>query len=175
MRRIGVPSLNKAASQMAAYEATVMRAALQAGGYEECRNLKIEWRYGDAEVPRLAALAQELVRLNVELILAITNEPIEAAMRATQRIPIVMIGAVPPVELGYVPSLARPGGNVTGTSWAGVEVTGKVLQLLREAVPGATRITLIAAAQASGKSTCDRQSILPVYPMWRRRRSRPDA
>lgn len=152
MRHVGVLSLSRSASQLAAYEGTGIRVALKAAGYEEGRNLKIAWRFAEADQARLAALAQELVQENVELILAITNEPIEAAMRATQRIPIVMIGAALPVELGYVQSLARPGGNVTGTSWAGVEVSGKVLQTLREAVPSARRVTIVAAEQASGKA-----------------------
>ena len=144
-RHVGVLSLSRSASQLAAYEGTGIRVALKAAGYEEGRDLKIAWRFAEADQARLAALAQELVQENVELILAITNEPIEAAMRATQRIPIVMIGAALPVELGYVQSLARPGGNVTGTSWAGVEVSGKVLQTLREAVPSARRVTIVAA------------------------------
>ena len=152
VHHVGVLSLSRSASQLAAYEGTGIRAALKAAGYEEGRNLKIAWRFAEADQARLAALAQELVQQDVELILAITNEPIEAAMRATQRIPIVMIGAALPVELGYVQSLARPGGNVTGTSWAGVEVSGKVLQTLREAVPSARRFTIVAAEQASGKA-----------------------
>ena len=152
VHHVGVLSLSRSASQLAAYEGTGIRVALKAAGYEEGRNLKIAWRFAEADQARLAALAQELVQENVELILAITNEPIEAAMRVTQRIPIVMIGAALPVELGYVQSLARPGGNVTGTSWAGVEVSGKVLQTLREAVPSARRVTIVAAEQASGKA-----------------------
>jgi putative tryptophan/tyrosine transport system substrate-binding protein len=158
-RRIGVLSLSRAGSTLAAYETSGIRAALQAAGYDEGRNLKIEWRYGEADHLKLDALAQELVRLDVELILAITNEPIEAAMRATQRIPIVMIGAALPVELGYVQSLARPGGNVTGTSWAGVEVSGKVFEILHDAVPGATRVTAIAAAAASGRDIYRRANL----------------
>jgi putative ABC transport system substrate-binding protein len=150
MRRIGVLSLSKAASDAARYEVAAFRAALRSTGYEEGRNLQIEARFAEGEVPRLAGLAQELVRLDVALIMAITNDPIEAAMRATRRIPIVMIGAVLPVELGYVQSLARPGANVTGTSWATIEMSGKVMQILREAAPAAVRIALLATPAAPG-------------------------
>ena len=149
-RRIGVLSLNKMGSDVAQFEAAAFRAALGAAGFDEGRNLRIEWRYAEAEVARLAGLADELVRLGVELILAITNDPIEAAMRATRQIPIVMIGAALPVELGYVQSLARPGGNVTGTSWASIELSGKVLQILREAVPGAVRVAFLGNPAAPG-------------------------
>ena len=107
VRRIGVLSLNKAGSQVAQFEAAVVLVGLRGAGFWEGRNLQLEWRYAEADVARLAGLAEQLVRLEVELILAITNDPIEAAMRATRRIPIVMIGAALPVELGYVQSLAR--------------------------------------------------------------------
>ena len=150
VRRIGVLSLNKAGSQVAQFEAAVVLAGLRGAGFWEGRNLQLEWRYAEADVARLAGLAEQLVRLEVELILAITNDPIEAAMRATRRIPIVMIGAALPVELGYVQSLARPGGNVTGTSWASVETSGKILQILQEAAPGARRIALLASPAAPG-------------------------
>ncbi len=148
--RIGLLSLNRAGSDMAQYEAVALRQALRGVGLEDGRNLKIEWRYGEAQVSRLADLAEDLVRLDVDLILAITNDPIEAAMRATRRIPIVMIGAALPVELGYVQSLARPGANVTGTSWASIEMSGKVLQVLREAAPQAKRVAILANPLAPG-------------------------
>ena len=142
--RVGLLSLNRAGSDMAQYEAVALRQALLGVGLEEGKNLKMERRYGEAEVSRLAGLAEDLVRLDVDLILAITNDPIEAAMRATRRIPIVMFAAALPVELGYVQSLARPGANVTGTSWASVEMSGKVLQVLREAAPQAKRVAILA-------------------------------
>ena len=148
--RVGLLSLNRAGSDMAQYEAVALRQALLGVGLEEGKNLKMERRYGEAEVSRLAGLAEDLVRLDVDLILAIANDPIEAAMRATRRIPIVMIGAALPVELGYVQSLARPGANVTGTSWASVELSGKVLQVLREAAPQARRIAILANLLAPG-------------------------
>lgn len=150
VHRIGVLTLSTSGSDVAHFEAEVLLAGLRSAGYEEGRNLRIEWRFAEGDVSRLRALAQELVHLEVELIMAITNDPIEAAMRATQRIPIVMVGAALPVELGYVRSLARPGGNVTGTSWAAAELSGKVLQILREAVPGAKRIGFLGNPRSPG-------------------------
>jgi putative ABC transport system substrate-binding protein len=124
--------------------------ALRGAGYELGKNLSIEVRYGEGDVARLAGLADELVKLNVELILAVTNEPIEAARRATRNIPIVMIGAALPVELGFIESLARPGANVTGTAWASLEMSGKVLQVLKEAAPHAVRVAILASPTTPG-------------------------
>ena len=148
--RIGVLSLNLSASETGQFERAMLRTALREAGLEEGRNLQIEWRHAEADVARLAGLADELVRLDVKLILAVTNDPLEAAMRATQRIPIVVIAAVLPVELGYVRSLAYPGGNVTGTTWASIEVTSKALQILREAAPRITRVAILANPAAPG-------------------------
>jgi putative tryptophan/tyrosine transport system substrate-binding protein len=114
--------------------------SLRRAGYEEGKNLIIEMRFADGKLERLAALAEELARLNIELIIASLNPAIAAAKQATRTIPIVMHAALNPVENGYVASLARPGGNITGTKWAGPEVAGKIVQILKEAVPGAVRI-----------------------------------
>lgn len=141
--RIGVLSLTRAASGRARFETAAMRDALRGAGLEEGRNLQIEWRHAEADVARLAGLADELVRLEVALILAVTNDPLQAAMRATRRIPIVVFGAVLPVELGLVRSLAQPGGNVTGTAWASIGISGKALQTLRDAVPRAARVAIL--------------------------------
>ena len=104
----------------------------------------IEWRWADGYSERLDALAKDLVGANVELIVATGGHfSTEAAKRATRTIPIVMHAAATPVELGLIESLARPGGNVTGTSWAGVEIVEKLFQILREALPTATRIAVI--------------------------------
>jgi putative ABC transport system substrate-binding protein len=150
VRHIGVLSLNKAASDVATMEQGLITNALRRAGYDAGRNLAIEWRYGEGEVTRLGGLADELVKLNVELILAVTNEPIEAARRATRSIPIVMIGAALPVELGFIDSFARPGANVTGTAWAALEMSGKVLQVLKEAAPRAVRVAILASPTTPG-------------------------
>ena len=112
-------------------------------GYEEGRNLVIEWRWGDGDGEKVAALAEELVRVKVEVIVARTNGPINAAKRATRAIPIVMLNGNYPVELGIVESLARPGGNITGTSYISAEFYEKQLQLLKEMAPRTIRVAIL--------------------------------
>src|SRR5205814_4249102 len=91
----------------------------------------------------LPGLLDELVRWKVELIITAGTDAAVIAKRATSNIPLVMLGAVVPLELGLVSSLARPGGNVTGTALAAPEMAGKRLSLIREAMPGAKRIGML--------------------------------
>ncbi len=122
----------------------LLRESLRRVGLDEGANLAIEWRFADGKRERLLTLSKELVHLNVELILAsASNEAIAAARQATRTIPIVMHLANLPVESGFVESLARPGGNVTGTTWVSAETTNKQMQILKEAVPGATRLAIL--------------------------------
>jgi len=125
--------------------AVLIPAALRELGYIEGQNLIVERRYSGGEPDRFSAFARELVRLRVEIILAITEAAIRAAGDATKTIPIVMYGNVDPVAAGLVATLARPGGNITGVVIApGGTLAGKKLELLKEVVPGATRIALLA-------------------------------
>ena len=88
-------------------------------GYEEGKNLVIEKRFSEGKQERLSEYAEDLVRRNVELIVALgTHQSIAAARSATQTVPIVMHSALAPIEDGFIASLARPGGNITGTAWA---------------------------------------------------------
>ncbi|HXX83352.1 MAG TPA: ABC transporter substrate-binding protein [Casimicrobiaceae bacterium] len=113
-------------------------------GWVEGQNLIIEYRWADGKVERLPELAAELVRLKVDLIVAPAGLAAQAAKNATSSIPIVMIFPADPVELGLVASLARPGGNVTGTTYTpGPEIFGKQLQILKEAIPRASRIAIL--------------------------------
>ena len=113
-------------------------------GWVEGRNLVIEYRWADGRAERLPALAAEMVRLKVDLIVAPSGIAAQAAKNVTSSIPIVMIFPADPVELGLVASLARPGGNVTGTTYTpGPEIFGKQLQILKEAVPRASRIAVL--------------------------------
>jgi len=107
------------------------------------KNIVIDSRHADGRADRLPDLAAELVRLKVDLILAMNNPGIAAAQRATKTIPIVMVGATDPVGSGFVASLARPGGNITGLSSQFAETGGKRLQLLREAVPNVSQIAIL--------------------------------
>lgn len=112
-------------------------------GYREQDNLVIEGRYSEGRPERLPALAAELVRLNVDVIVAAAYTP-GAAKAATSTIPIVMTNfGADPVSSGLVASLARPGGNVTGMSTLTVEVIGKELQLLKEAMPRLSRVAVL--------------------------------
>jgi putative ABC transport system substrate-binding protein len=120
-----------------------LRAGLREHGWDEGRNLVIEWRAADAAVDRVDALAAELVRLKVEVIVAEFTPAAMAARRATHTIPIVMAPAGDPVATGLVASLARPGGNVTGLSNVAAELAGKRLELLQALVPGLTAVGLL--------------------------------
>jgi putative tryptophan/tyrosine transport system substrate-binding protein len=113
-------------------------------GYVEGRNLVIESRYADGKLDRLPALARELADLRVDAILAVGPFAIQAAKDATTTIPIVLFTGGDPVAAGLVPSLARPGGNITGVLIAPEgTLAGKRLEMLRESIPRATRIALL--------------------------------
>ena len=122
-----------------------LRSGMRDLGYIEGHNIEFEWRYADAQYSRAVELATELVRLQVDVIAAYHTPAVKAAMNATGTIPIVMSPAGAPVESGLVESLARPGGNVTGLSNMEAELGGKRLDLLREIIPGLTRVAVVAA------------------------------
>ncbi|HEY6823804.1 MAG TPA: ABC transporter substrate-binding protein [Steroidobacteraceae bacterium] len=137
-------------SERAQWARLLFAASMREAGFEEGRNLAIDWRYADGDVSRLPALAAELARLNVDLIMASFNDAIAAAKKATGTIPIVMFNSANPVEQGFVQSLARPGGNLTGTAWSAPEVAAKILQVLHEAAPRARRVALIGNTSMPG-------------------------
>lgn len=112
-------------------------------GYVEGRNLVLEPRFADGKLERLPILAQELVRLNPDVMFVSTTPGSLAAKAATATIPIVFVAVADPVGNGLVPSLARPGGNITGITHIVAELTGKRLELLREIVPSASRIAVL--------------------------------
>lgn len=112
-------------------------------GYVEGKNLAIEWRFADGKIERLPGLAAELVRLKVDVIVAGATPSVQAAHRATTTIPIVLIAVPDPVGEGYVTSLSRPGGNMTGLSTIGTEVSVKHLELLRAVVPKLSRVAVL--------------------------------
>jgi len=121
-----------------------LKEGLQELGYIEGRNLVLDRRYGDGKMERLPDLAGELVRAKVEVIVTGTNIHVAAARRATSTIPIVMVFADDPVRAGFVSSLARPGGNVTGLSAdASSELWGKYLSMLKELVPKLSRVGVL--------------------------------
>src|SRR5215467_7387155 len=140
--RIGYLSPGDAASESTRIEA--IRLALRELGYIEDQNIAIEYRYAEGKVDRFPELAAELVRLKVDIIVAVGDRGIGAAKKATKTIPIVMASSgIDPVEAGYIESLARPGGNVTGPTSLGTELGGKRLELLKEAVPKLGRVAVL--------------------------------
>jgi putative tryptophan/tyrosine transport system substrate-binding protein len=127
-----------------------IRVALAKLGYIEGQNIAFEYRYAEGKVQRLPGLAAELVRSKVDIIIAFTFPAVQAAKNASQSIPIVMGSVGPdPVGIGLVESLVRPGRNVTGITNIAIEIAGKRLELLKEAVP---KITRVAALYDSGNS-----------------------
>lgn len=124
--------------------AEAFRQGLRELGWLEGQNIVIEHRFAEGQVDRLPILAAELVRLKVDVIAAGPTPPALAARNATSTIPIVMLGAAEPVNLGLIASLARPGGNVTGLSWSpSLELIGKGLELLRETAPKIRRVAVL--------------------------------
>ena len=127
-----------AGAPYAELEIEAFRQGLRALGYVEGQNLVIEGRYAEGRAERLPDLAAELVRLQVDVIVAGGTAAIRAAQHATSTIPIVMATTYDAVGEGFVASLAQPGGNITGLSWLGAELLGKRLELLKETAPQST-------------------------------------
>jgi putative ABC transport system substrate-binding protein len=120
------------------------RDALKELGYIEGRNLVIESRFADTKMDELPALAKDLIRVGVDVIVTIGTPTVQAAKDSTATIPIVMAGSADPVEHKLVASLGRPGGNVTGVTHSpGPEISAKGLQLLKEAVPAVSRVAIL--------------------------------
>ena len=148
--RIGYLATNEPISD--SFRAQSLRLALRELGYRDGENIAFEYRYAQGRIDRLPSLAVDLVRLKVDVIVAAGGRPvIQAPMNATKTIPIVMAGRGPdPVEAGFVESLARPGGNVTGMTNLLVQLGDKRLELLKEAVP---KLIKIAVPYVPGNQT----------------------
>jgi putative ABC transport system substrate-binding protein len=115
-------------------------------GWVEGKNIKIDFRFGNNDVARLRELAKELAASKVEIIVAWGTPAIAAAKAATTTIPIVMGSSADPLASGFVPTLARPGGNITGMSFMMPGLAGKRLELLKEVLPGASKIAYLLYA-----------------------------
>jgi putative tryptophan/tyrosine transport system substrate-binding protein len=160
--RLGYLSNSDPASEAPRSEG--IRVALRELGYIEGQNIASEYRYAEAKQDRYPELAAELVGLKVDIIVVTGGGPlgIQAAMNATKTIPIVMTGSgFDPVEVGFVESLARPGGNVTGLSALSGELDGKRLELLKEAVTKVARVAVLYGTASQGR-VLDVNEHLPV-------------
>jgi putative tryptophan/tyrosine transport system substrate-binding protein len=130
---------------------------LRERGYVESKNIALEQRFDEDREERLSALAAELVRLRVDIIVAAATPAVMAAKQATTDIPIIFVHSADPVALGLVASRARPGGNVTGLSSASPDYSGKQLELLKEAVPKLSRIAILWNAANPGTAIAFRE------------------
>jgi putative ABC transport system substrate-binding protein len=139
MYRVGV--LSPEAHPPGLFEAFTER--LHELGYAEGKNIVLESRQAEGRHERLPVLAKELVRLRVDVIVAVNTPAVQAAKNATTEIPIVMSRISDPVKTGLIPSFSRPGGNVTGLSFQPEETSVKRLQLLKEAVPSVSRVAAL--------------------------------
>jgi putative ABC transport system substrate-binding protein len=128
-------------------------AGLQELGYTEGKNIAIERRFGESDLDRLREITAEMVESKVDVIVALSSTAARPAKQATSLIPIVAIAMADPVEDDLVASLARPGGNVTGTTFLGPELVAKRLQLLREVVPQLVRVAVLWHPRAYGERT----------------------
>jgi putative ABC transport system substrate-binding protein len=140
--RIGM--LETVSETLNAANVAALRAGLRRLGYSEGHNLVIEYRSADGDAARFPALAQELVRLGVDLIVVRGTPAAQAAKNATTRLPIVMTAIGEPLGFGVVSSLARPGGNITGLSSFVTELAGKRIELMKNMLPSVESIVFLA-------------------------------
>jgi ABC-type uncharacterized transport system substrate-binding protein len=138
------------------------RQELSKLGRIEGKNIAIEYRFAEQKRERVTELAAELVRLQVDLIVASGTPTAAAAKKATTTIPIVMTNVADPVAVGLVASLARPGGNVTGLSSIGIELNTKRLEILKDAIPKLARVGLLWASGSAAGVDLQRKELRPA-------------
>ncbi len=136
------------------------RQGLRELGYVEGKNIVIEFRWAKGKLGRLPALAAELVDRNVDVIVTVGSGPTRAAKKATSTIPIIMAQDPDPIGNGFVASLARPGGNVTGLSKLVPELSGKRLELLRETIPKLSRLAIFGTSTHAGNVQWSKQVVV---------------
>jgi putative tryptophan/tyrosine transport system substrate-binding protein len=128
------------------------RQGLRELGYIEGKNIILEWRSADGKRDRMSALVAELLRLKVKVIITTGSADTRVVKEATSSIPIVMTQANDPVGSGFVATLARPGGNITGLSSFSPELSGKRLEILKEIIPGLSRIAVFGTSTSPGNA-----------------------
>lgn len=150
LSRVGWLTASSLAAQASRIEA--FRQGLRDLGYVEGKSIVIEWRSAEGEQDRLPALVAELIRLKIDIIVSGGPSVTRAAKAATTTIPIVMGNDGDPVGSGFVASLARPGGNITGLSALAPELSGKRLELLKEIVPKLSRVAVFGSSKEPGNA-----------------------
>lgn len=148
--RIGYLTIGSRSFTPARVEA--FRTGLREVGYEEGRNLLIEWRFANGQTARQKAYAEELARLEIAVIVTAGPADTRAARNATKTIPIVMAQDPDPIGNGFIASLARPGGNITGLATLSSEISGKQLEILKEVVPKLARVAIIGSSNIPGQA-----------------------
>jgi putative ABC transport system substrate-binding protein len=161
--RIGFVTAGSSSTIAARIEA--LRQGLRDLGYIEDKNIIIEWRFGEGKVDRLPALVAELVRLKVDVLLSAGAAVTGPARNATRTIPIVMAQDTDPVGNGFVASLARPGGNITGLSSYSAELNGKRVELLKEIVPKLSRLAVVGQSTYPGNAQSLKETELAAEAM----------
>ena len=168
--RIGYMAAPTSSAELPRIDA--FRQGLRALGYVEGHNIAIDYRFADGKFERLPEVAAELVRLKVDVLIAVSTNAALVAKRATSTIPILFIGVSGPIEAGLVESLARPGGNITGLTNIASVLSGKRLEVLKETIPKLSRIAVLWDPQNPGSSLQWKESEiaakelgLRIYPM----------
>jgi putative ABC transport system substrate-binding protein len=152
-----IARLGASAAYAEAARVEAFRQGLRELGYIEGKNIVIEWRHAEGKLDRLPALAAELVRLKVDVIVTGGGNATRAVKQVTSTIPIVMAQSVDPVADGVVTSLAQPGGNITGLSRLSPELNGKQLELLKETVPRLARAAVFGTSTAQNSALALRE------------------
>lgn len=141
--RVGVLSTRNRPASLDADAFGAFQREMRELGYVEGKNLVTEFRWANEKYDRLPALAAELVQLKVDVIVAAGDQDISAAQKATSTIPIVMATVPDPIASGFVKSLAHPGGNITGLSSVGIDISPKLLEMLQRMVPKLSRVAVL--------------------------------
>lgn len=148
-----IPRLGYLAAVSASADAPrleAFRRGLRDLGYVEGQNILVDYRHESQDLQRLPALADELVRLDIDVLVAVTTNAAQAAARTTRTVPIVFMGVTDPIATGLAESLARPGGNSTGITNVAAILTGKRLEILKETLPGIQRVAVLWDPRAPG-------------------------
>jgi putative tryptophan/tyrosine transport system substrate-binding protein len=161
--RIGWSGINPPASPLLPERSADFFEVLRADGFVEGQNIIFDWRYSEGREGRHSAFVAEFVQMKVDLIVAASSAAAQAAKQATSTIPIVMMGVASPERQGLVTSLARPGGNITGvTNQLGGELSGKMLQLLRESVPRLSKVAILWNPDNAASAISLREGEIPA-------------